>query len=184
MKKYLLACLVFTVLLFLWSGFTQVLPWGIPTTQKITVQSDPDSGSMYDLIHLPPNALTTVDFDFTFNQHISTYTTDHTFSWIVTQPLKATYTDYFIAELITQFVVGILLTILLALTRTYNTQKRMMCISGMALLAWTATYGQFVNWWGMPIDYAVGIGVNLVVGWLFTAFLVSKFIVKSEKTIP
>ena len=40
MKKHLLALLVFTVLLFLWSGLTQILPWGVPTAQKITVQSD------------------------------------------------------------------------------------------------------------------------------------------------
>lgn len=178
MKRYILATLVFTILLFLWSGFTQMLPWGIPTAQKITVQTDGIDTAIPDLIQLQPNALTTPDFDATFNQKISTYTTDHTFSWIVTQPLKTNYTGYFVGEIATQFFVGILLTLLLTLTSNQKTQTRLLLICVAGLLTWVASYGQLLNWWGMPVKYAAGVGVNLVTGWLLTGFLVSKFVMK------
>lgn len=181
MKKYLLASLVFTILLFLWSGFTQILPWGIPTAQKITVQSHVVSNEIPNLIKMHPNTLTTKEFDAAFKNKISTYTTDNTFSWIVTQPLKSNYTSYFVGEVITQCLVGILLTLLLALTKNHTLQSRMLFILIIGFTAWVATYGQLLNWWGMPITYAVGVGVNLIVGWLLTGFIVAKFILKSEK---
>ncbi len=181
MKKHLLALLVFTVLLFLWSGLTQILPWGVPTAQKITVQSDSAANRIPNLIKLEPNTLTTNNFDSTFNNKISTYTTDKTFSWIVTQPLKTDYTSYFISEIVTQFFIGALLTLLLVLTKNHKIQTQMMFIGIVGLVAWAATYGQLLNWWAMPATYAIGVGVNLIIGWLSTGFLVSRFILKSEK---
>lgn len=180
MKKYLSAILVFTVLLFLWSGFTQMLPWGIPTAQKITVQSDSIADEIPGLIKLQANILTTADFDATFNHKISTYTTDSTFSWIVTQPFQASYSGYFIGEIITQFFVGLLLTALLVLTTNHQTSTRILLICIVGLVAWAVTYGQMINWWGMPLSYAVGIGVNLIIGWSLAALLVSRFIIKSK----
>lgn len=180
MKRYLFASLVFTILLFVWSGFTQMLPWGVPSAQKITIRSEVTANDPADLIRRQANELTTADFDATFNNKISTYSTDQTFSWIVTHPVRTDYTGYFIGELITQFSVGVLLTLLLALTKNYTTQKRMMLIALVGLLAWAATYGQLLNWWGMPALYAVGVGVNLIIGWLVTSFLVSRFILRSQ----
>jgi len=181
MKRYLLASLVFTVLLFLWSGFTQMLPWGVPSTQKITVQSDNNTNDVPDLIRLAPGALTTSSFDSTFNHKISTYTTDGTFSWIITQPLTRDYSSYFIVEIITQFFVGLLLILLLVLTKNHNMQTRMLLIASAGLVAWLATYGQLMNWWALPATYAVGVGANLIIGWLLTCFIVSRFILKPEK---
>ncbi|MBD81440.1 MAG: hypothetical protein CL840_21155 [Crocinitomicaceae bacterium] len=181
MKKYLLASLVFTVLLFLWSGITQMLPWGIPTTQKITVQSGDIANEPSNLIKLQPNALTTNDFDSTFNHKISTYTTNATFSWIVTQPLRTDYTSYFVGEIITQFFVGVLLVVLLLLTKNHNIQTRMLFVGIVGLITWVATYGQLLNWWALPATYAIGVGANLIIGWLVTCFIVSRFILKPEK---
>lgn len=184
MKKHLLAVLVFTILLFLWSGFTQMLPWGIPTAQKISVQSQDTTNQVQGVIKLQPNTLTTANFDATFNHKISTYTTDSTFSWIVTQPLKTDYSSYFIGEIITQFFVSILLVPLLALTSNHRIQMRIMLIALVALLAWISTYGQLLNWWGVPANYAIGVGVNMLVGWCLTGFLVCRFILKSKKSLP
>ena len=181
MKKYILAIFTFTILLFLWNGFVQVLPWGIPTAQKITAQSSSIPYELPNLIKVQPNTLTTNNFDSTFNHKISTYTTDKTFSWIVTQPLKTDYSSYFIGEIIIQFFVGILLTLLLVLTRNYKIQTRMMLLGIVGLVAWVATYGQLLNWWAMPNTYTIGIGVNLIIAWLVTGFLVSRFILKFEK---
>lgn len=180
MKKYILDALVFTILLFLWSGFTQMLPWGVPSAQKITVRSDSSTHKIPGLIKLQANTLTTSSFDPIFNHKISTYTTNNTFSWIVTQPLKTDYTSYFIGEAITQFFVGMLLTFLLTLTTHHKIQTRVLVVCIVAILAWTATYGQLINWWGMPPDYAVGVGANLIIGWGLISLLVSRFILKSE----
>jgi hypothetical protein len=181
MKRYLFSILAFTILLFMWSGLTQMLPWGIPTAQKITVQEESIANEPPNLIKLQPNTLTTEDFDSVFNHKISTYTTEKTFSWIITQPLKTDYSSYFIGEIITQFLVGILLTLLLVLTKSFKTQKRMMLVGAISLIAWLGTYGQLLNWWAMPATYAIGVGVNLMIGWLTTCFLVSRFILKHEK---
>jgi len=179
MKKHLVAVTVFTIALFLWSGFTQILPWGIPTAQKISTQSKAVSDEIPDLIHLKPGSLVSNEFEPIFNHKISTYTTDNTFSWIITQPLKTNYSSYLIGEVITQFFVAILLTLLLVMTKNHTIYSRMMLIAVVGLLAWGATYGQLLNWWAMPSSYAIGVGVNLLIGWLFTGFLVSKFVIKS-----
>lgn len=181
MKKYILASITFAVLLFLWSGFTQILPWGVPSAQKITVQASDSNSNLTDLIVAQKNALTTVSFDSTFNDEISTYTTDRTFSWIITQPVRSDYSGYFIGEILTQFLVGVLLTILLSLTLNYSIRTRMKFIVIVGLVAWAATYGQLINWWGMPLKYALGVGVNLLVGWVVTGYLVSRFILKPGK---
>ncbi|MEQ9262906.1 MAG: hypothetical protein RLP14_07095 [Owenweeksia sp.] len=181
MKKYFLATIVCVILLFLWSGFTQIFPWGVPTAQKITAQTKADSGEVPDLLRIEPHTLTTDKFDAAFNHKISTYTTDHTFSWIVTQPLKTDYTGYFIGEVITQLVVAMLLVLLLVLTADRSIKMRMLLVGITGLLAWAATYGQLLNWWGMPLTYAIGVGVNLISSWLVIAFLVAKLILKPKK---
>ena len=181
MKKIVIAIITYTVILFLWNGFTQILPWGIPTAQNITVQSEENTKEFPNLIKLEPNTLTTHDFDKTFNHKISTYTTNDTFSWIITQPLQTDYSGYFIREIITQFIVGILLTILLFLTVKLELKTRLIIIFVVGILAFSSTYGQLMNWWRIPATYALGVGINLAFGWIMSSFIVSKYIIKTEK---
>lgn len=178
MKNFIFAILTFALLLFLWNGLSQLLPWGIPTAQKITVQSEANIREVPKLLKLKPNTLTSPEFDTTFNHKISTYSTDATFSWIITQPLQPDYSGYFIREGFTQLIVGILLSLILLLTQKLKLMLSLALIGIIGSLAFVSTYGQLMNWWGLPASYALGLGINLILGWLLSSFIVSKYILK------
>ncbi len=182
-KKIIISTIVSAVILFLWSGLTQIFPWGVPTAQTITSQTSKQTESFQtpNLIELPANSLTTDEFDEQFVNKISTLTTDKTFSWIITKPVDYyNVGNYFIKEIITQLLVSLLLATLLALTIGLPNQKRLTIIAIIGILAVTAIYGQMMNWWGIPAIYALGAGLNLIIGWTLSAFISSKFIIKPK----
>jgi len=179
MKNLVLSTILTTIILFLWSGLAQVLPWGITTSQNISVQTT-EPVNAPNLIQLPPDTLTTEKFDEQFIGKISTYTTDKTFSWIVAQPLNVNYAGYFAKELITQFIVALLLSTLLLLTTQLTLITRLVIVGIAALAAGTATYGQLINWWAMPLPYALGVCLNLIIGWLLASFISARFIIKTN----
>ena len=180
MKAFLLSTLVATIILFLWSGLTQVLPWGITTTQNISVQTGKPLQAP-NMLLLEPDVLTTEAFDGQFVNKISTYTTDETHSWIVTQPLQTNYTGYFVIELITQLIVALFLSAILLLTVRLELLTRLVIIGLAALAASTATYGQLMNWWSIPASYALGVSFNILIAWLLAAFVSAQFIIKSDR---
>jgi hypothetical protein len=182
-KKIIISTIATTVILFLWSGVTQIFPWGVPTAQTISTQSDNKTESFQtpDLIELPPNSLTTDKFDELFVNKISTLTTDKTFSWIITKPTDYyNVGNYFIKEIITQLIVAMFLAISLLLTVEITNRKRLLIIIISGILAVSAIYGQMMNWWGLPAVYALGAGFNLIVGWFISAFISAKFIIKNN----
>lgn len=182
MKRFVIAIVISTVILFVWSGVTQMLPWGIPTAQNITVQTDEENinSQVPNFVQLPPNSLTTEGFDEQFIDKVSTYTTDQTFSWIVTQALNTNYASYFVYEILTQLLVSIFLSTLLLLTVQLDLQSRMTIVVVVSFMAFTATYGQLMNWWGLPALYALGVGLNLLIGWTISSFIIARFIIKSK----
>ena len=182
MKNFILSTFVSTILLFLWSGVTQMLPWGVPTAQNITVQSSEQAESFQapNLIRFPPNSLTTEGFDEQFVNKVSTYTTDTTFSWIVTQPLNTDYTRYFMKEGITQLIVALFLSILLQLTVQIDLKRRIAIVIMAGFAAVAAIYGQLMNWWSLPATYALGAGLNLVIGWTLAGLISARFILKTK----
>ncbi len=187
MKKLIFATLILTLLLFLWSSATQMFPWGVPTAQNITVQTGEqgENSPVPNLLQLPASTLTTEAFDAQFIDKISTYTTDKTFSWIVTQHLQNDYTAYFVGEFITLLIVSIFLTILLLLTVQLDLRTRMAIVVVAGLAAVSATYGQLMNWWRLPTIYALGVSLNLLIGWTLTCYISARFIVKSKgESIP
>lgn len=182
-KKIFISTVISTLILFLWSGLTQIFPWGVPTTQTISTQSNKQTESFQtpDLIELPSNSLTTEKFDEQFINKISTLTTDKTFSWIITAPIdKYNVSGYFIKEIITQFLVALFLAILLTLTDKLTYKNRLTIIVLIGLLAVTGIYGQMMNWWSMPAIYALGAGFNLMVGWTIACFISIRFIIKTK----
>jgi hypothetical protein len=182
-KKILVSTLVATVILFLWSGVTQMFPWGVPTAQAISAQSNKktDSFQTPNLIELPANSLTTEQFDAQLVGKISTLTTDKTFSWIISSPVSYyNVGNYFMREIFTQLLVALLLSLFLWQIRGFNLNNRLKIVGIAALMSIIATYGQQLNWWGMPSLYAFGVAFNLIVGLLLSAFVVAKWIIKSE----
>jgi hypothetical protein len=183
MKKIIISTIVSTVILFLWSGLTQLFPWGVPTAQAISSQTIKKTESFQtpNLIELPANSLTTENFDNQMVDKISTLTTDKTFSWIITKP--TTYYNvgqYFMREVLTQFIVALLMALILFYTTKLNLKTRLTITIIVGIIAVTAIYGQMLNWWGMPAIYALGAGFNLIFGWVLISFVSSKWIIKSE----
>jgi hypothetical protein len=183
-KKIVLSTLIGTLILFLWSGVTQMFPWGVPTAQAISAQSSKQTSSFQtpNLIELPAGTLTTAQFDDQMVGKISTLTTDKTFSWIISTPIA--YYDvgsYFMKEVLTQLFVALLLSFMLWQMRQMPLSDRLKFIGFAGLLAVIGIYGQQINWWGMPLIYGLGAGVNLIIGWLLVAFVSSKWLIKTEK---
>lgn len=180
-KKIIISTLVSTAILFFWSGLTQMLPWGVPTTQTVSTQAPNQTESFQkpDLIELPANSLTTDRFDEQFAGKISTLTTDKTFSWIITAPIESyDITGYFLKEILTQLIVAIFIALLLTLTVGLTNKNRLIIVFLAGLLAVTGIYGQMMNWWSMPAIYALGAGLNLIVGWTIAGFVSTKWIIK------
>ena len=178
MKKIIISTLVSAVILFLWSGITQMLPWGITSTQNISTQAN-NQVDAPNLIELSPGSLTTDQFETQFLGKISTLSTDHTFSWIITQPLQTDYTGYFIKEFITQLSVGILLALLLYITLPLTLKIRIQIVLLAGFGAAIASYGQLMNWWALPAGYGLGVSLNLIIGWTLAAFVSARFIIPS-----
>lgn len=180
-KKFVLSNVVMAILLFLWGGLCQVFPWGVSSTQNISSldstasQSSPVSNMKY----VAPLSLSTEDFDAQFMGKISTYTTEKSFSWIITQAVPESYGSYFGKEIINQLLVGLLLTWLLYISRESILRRRMLLIFIASLVTCTATYGQFINWWQMPLAYGLGASFNLILGWVLTGFISARFILPS-----
>ena len=185
MKSRLTSLLIATVILFLWSGLTQLLPWGISAVENITTLNNAQVEQLQasNLIQFSPNSLTTDAFDAQFVNKISTYTTPATFSWIVTQPLNTNYTGYFLVEMITQLIVALLLTALLEVTIQLSPNKRILLVLLASAVAGAATYGQLMNWWRLPAAYALGVIANLIIGWVLVAYIVTHFTMPSKESV-
>jgi hypothetical protein len=182
-KKIIISAIVSTAILFLWNGLTQLFPWGVPAAQTITAQKNKRTEGFQtrNLIELPPNSLTTEQFDRQFENKISTLTTGKTFSWIISKPISYYNAgQYFIKEIITQLIVSLLLTLILLLTAGLNDRTRLIIIGIAGASAVAAIYGQMMNWWGVPAIYALGAGFNMIAGWLVVAFALTKWIIKTK----
>jgi hypothetical protein len=136
-KKIVLSTLIGTLILFLWSGVTQMFPWGVPTAQAISAQSSKQTSSFQtpNLVELPAGTLTTAQFDDQMVGKISTLTTDKTFSWIISTPIA--YYDvgsYFMKEVLTQLFVALLLSLMLWQMRQMSMNNRLIFIGLAGLL--------------------------------------------------
>lgn len=185
--RFLWGALIAGLLLFLWSGLTQLFPWGVPSSHVVVSQetgaSEPFLAGEIEV--LPPFALTTPRFDLEFANRVGTLTTDETFSWIVSRPL-AYYqpSGYFARELLTQLLVGLLLSAVALSTRRLPPTRRLGIFGLTGVGAAVSSYGTLSNWWGLTTAYALGVSVNLVVGWLLVGFVLSRFVVprRSDRT--
>lgn len=186
LNRLLIGSLLSGVVLFVWSGLTQMLPWGVPSTQVMVSQSgeaelfQTTAVQTYD-----PHALTTPLFDDEMVNRVNTLTTDETFSWIVTKPLDYyNPTSYFVRELLTQLLVGVLLTTLALLTPGLSLGQRLTLFLLMGMAAATAVYGPLFNWWGLTTAYALGAAINLIVGWLLVGLILSRFVSPARQVAP
>lgn len=189
-KRLALSVLVITLMLFIFGGIAQMFPWGIPTVNNVysnSIDSDEFLGKSGDFLYhedvkkYEQYALTTEKFDEEFKGKISTFTTDKTFSYIVSTDIK-NYNpmDYFIKQIIKLLLVAILLSLVLEMTINWELKKRLFLIGLLALLG-SQIYIEQMNWWHVPSLYGVGMIFNTFVSWLLSAGISACFIIKLKK---
>jgi hypothetical protein len=181
MKKISLSILAITVILFCYGGLAQMFPWGIPSTQVITAQAGGQTEAFQapQEIKIESGTLTTHAFDEVMVGKISTLTTDKTFSWIISAPLsRYDAKTYFALEILTQFLVAFMLTLLLFLTKGMELTQRVLLMLIAAIAASSSIIGQQLNWWALPTTYGVGVGINLILSWTIAYYVSAKWIIK------
>lgn len=182
-KRFTLSSISIAIILFFWSGLTQLFPWGVPTTKKLRTASDVVEKNFQanDLKSYPEYYFTTSEFDAQMVNKVNTLTTNHTFSWIVSKPISY-YNPlrYFIVAFLIHFIVGILITRLLLFVSDKRLVTQINFILLIALLASFSIYGAFSNWWGLTLVYSIGESLNLIIGWIISAYIASKYILKPK----
>lgn len=155
------------LLLFVWGGLAQQLPWGLGSVRSYsTTQGAPYVFAAPGLRTAPPGTYVTDAFETELARGISTLATDTSFSWVVSVPRSAyDPARYLGVEALTQLAVAATLGLLLTALRRLERRAAIVVILGAAAAALLATYGAMANWWGLPMGYAGGMAINLVVGW-------------------
>ncbi len=163
---------------FSWGFITQFLPWGVPVTQTVVSQRGNTSLFMApNAIEEPVRSLVTESFDTLMINKVSTLATDRTFSWIVSIPIQDyDMNRYFAFEMITQILISILLVALLTLSRNLPQKNRILILLMASLISIVGIYLPFMNWWGLPATYALGAGLNLIVGWTVSGSIIDWFL--------
>lgn len=158
-----------TITLFVWSGLSQLFPWGVPTVRNVA-QTTADPGSFGATpLRMGPGELTTNAFDEVLGNGLSTLTTDRSFAWIASVP-RARYdpTRYFAWEFASQFACALVLVLAVCLLSPLSWRRRLAVLASFGVGASVATYGVMTNWWGLPLRYSAGMSLNLVMGWLLS----------------
>jgi hypothetical protein len=170
MIELLLQILLATVVLFLLSGVSQALPIGLGSVKQLTQKPNAIKSKAVDLSQSP---IATSEFDKVTVNQVTTLATENAFAWIVAKPL--TYYDparYMLKEGLTQLLVATGLVTVLRLTGSSGDGLQFIVIGIAAFMASIATYGQFLNWWGLTIRYVAGAAGTLVISWMLAAFLI------------
>lgn len=160
-----------TIVLFIWSGLSQALPWGPSSAGRFAAfAGKPFVPASDATVHAPPGAWVTDRFEQDFPGRVITLATDRSFNWIVSIPASDyRLPRYFVCEAITQAAVALALTKLLAVLHALPKVRQLATVAGFAFAAGVATHGQLMNWWGVPAAYAMGAMANLLVGWTLAA---------------
>lgn len=156
-----------TVVLFVWSGLSQLFPWGVPTVRNVAqTRAEPKSFGATPM-RFAPGELTTSGFDEVLGNGISTLTTERSFAWIVSVPIdRYDPTRYFLQEVVSQLLCSVCLVIAALLLSPLPWRRVAGVVALFGIAAGVATYGVMTNWWGLPVRYSGGMCVNLAVGWL------------------
>ncbi|MEQ8676367.1 MAG: hypothetical protein RLP44_10575 [Aggregatilineales bacterium] len=160
--QLLIGTVVGGVLLFIWSGITNNLPWGIGSIANI--EQAPELGeAVQKQLDLGNRAL---------------FLSDVVAAFVVARP-KSYYSipRYFALEFATQLAVAFLLSLIIGLTDALTSETQLSLIVLIGLIASFGTLFQYWNWWGFPARLALGSSLNLVIGWTVVGFILMRFII-------
>lgn len=151
-----LAMLITGIILFVWSGISQNLPWGVRSvkpdvTNEVAIQaiaSEQKNGMLY------------------LNGEIVALVAAKPKSYYSTQ-------RFFAVELLTQLLVGIVLCLLLAQLSNLSLLHRQLIVLLAGLLIVATTDLAYWNWWGFSNLYTLGVSVNKLIGLQLASLVVS-----------
>jgi hypothetical protein len=160
----ILGTLVGGVLLFLWNGFTQnVVPWGI---KSVKTPAGPDEEKIGSAIA----AVTTN------GMHLLT---KQVTAFMAIRPASFYSAGRYLGiEFLTQVIVALVLTVILALTIALPFEQRLLLTVLVSLVGVAAIDLQYWNWWGFSTKYTLGIATSRVIGHTIVGFLLINFIVR------
>jgi hypothetical protein len=180
MIRSFLAVATGSAALFVWSGLSQRLPWGVSVVQNFSTASlststDQTSSDFEprNLIRKPNGFYTNDAFDEFFRESVSTLSPDRSFSWIVSisaeryRPMR-----YLAVEGLTQIGIAALLWLALIALRPLARRLKLRALALLALAGGLSSYGVMMNWWGLPMAYAGGMVLNLILGWCAAGLLI------------
>lgn len=172
--ELVLQWLLVTVLLVLINGAAQQLPWGIGSAKQYR-QSASGAAAASDtpkVVDLSGTPIVTDEFDARMSSHVSTLTTDRSFSWIVSKPLDYYRPSVYLAkEVLTQALVAV--AIVNFMTLIIDEPLALAVVALAAVSAAVAIYGQLTNWWGLTLRYAIGVSATLIISWVVAAGLIA-----------
>ncbi|AFY49654.1 hypothetical protein Nos7524_3880 [Nostoc sp. PCC 7524] len=152
----LFAVIVAGLVLFIWSGVTQNLPWGIksvkPDIKNVVatqaIASESQNGMMY------------------LNGEIVAF--------VAVKP-KTYYSPqrFFIVEFVTQILAGMILCLLLSQLFDLSLVGRQFIILLVSLLIVVTTDMSYWNWWGFSHPYTLGVAANKIIGLQLASLVVS-----------
>lgn len=152
----LLAIVVAGCILFVWSGISQNLPWGIKS-----VKTDVKNEEVTQAIA---------------NEGVNSmmYFQGEIVALVAAKP-KAYYSPkrFFGIELVTQFLVGGVLCLLLAQLPTLSLINRQLVVFLASLLIVVTTDIPYCNWWGFSVSYTLGVAINKLLGLQLTSLIIS-----------
>lgn len=160
------ATCVSAVVMFAWSGLSQALPWGVSTVRNFVATGEPPDPFAAQATAAAPLTYTTPAFDEALGRGVSTLTTEASFAWVVSIPREAyDPVRYLLVEAASQLAVAAALVAAWAAMAGLAPAARARVILLLGAAGAAATYGVMANWWGLPPAYALGMSVNLLVGW-------------------
>lgn len=92
------------------------------------------------------------------------------------QGLSTDMTKNHIISLLTQILVGLLITLLLSKTGNKSYWCKVSFVTIVGLTIGVASYLPLWNWWEMPMDYMIPGFADLIIAWFLAGLVMAKFV--------
>ena len=188
MKKVLLPGILGGLLVFVWSAIAHmVLPIGnmgfngIPNNEDALLNAMKSNIQQSGLYLLPGIDMSKTPTEAERNAWQLKYEAGPT-AFLVYHPtgVNAMSPGQLIRQALFQIVGGLIAAFIISATVASLTTRAVMVML-MGLFAWLAFSAPYWNWYRFPAAFAIGEGLDRVIGWLLGGFLIAWLIQRAEK---
>jgi hypothetical protein len=188
MKKVLLPGILGGLLVFVWSAFAHmVLPIGamgingIPNNEDALLTAMKNNIQQPGIYLMPGMDMSRKPTDAELNAVYAKAEAGPT-AFLVYQPTgeKVMTPGQLIRQALFQILGGLIAAFIISATVASLTTRGVM-VALMGLFAWLAFSAPYWNWYRFPAAFAIGEGLDRVIGWLLGGFLIAWLIQRAEK---